>query len=71
MVLGMWLRRWGLSKAILRLVIKANVVVVATFLSTVSFWSVKITPELLWLPISTIPICFLPVAIFYLFEKRR
>ncbi len=71
MVLGMWLRKWGLSKGILRLVIKANVVVVSTFLSTVSFWSVKITPELLWLPISTIPICFLPVAIFYLFERRR
>ncbi len=71
MVLGMWLRRWGLSKEILRLDIKANVVVISTFLSTVSFWSVKITSELLWLPISTLPICFLPVAIFYLFERRR
>jgi predicted permease len=67
----MFLRRWGFPNSILRLIIKANVVVIATFLSTVSFWSVKITPELLWLPVSSMPICFLPVAVFYAFEKNR
>lgn len=71
MVLGMWLRKWGLSKEILHYIIKANVVVIATFLSVVSFWSVHVTMELLWLPISTIPICFIPVLVFYLWEKRR
>lgn len=71
MIGGMWLRKWGLSRDILHIVIKANVVAVATFLSVVSFWSVHVTPELLWLPISTIPICFLPVLVFYGFEKNR
>ena len=71
MILGMWLRKWGLSRDILHIIIKANVVAVATFLSVVSFWSVHVTPELLWLPISTIPICFLPVLVFYAFEKNR
>lgn len=71
LALGMGLRKWGLSREILRLVIKANVVVVATFLSVVSFWSVHVTRELLWLPVSIIPICFLPVLVFYLFEKKR
>ena len=71
MIVGMGLRKWGLSREILRLIIKANVVVVATFLSVVSFWSVHVTWELLWLPISTIPICFLPVAVFYALEKNR
>lgn len=33
--LGMALRRWGLSRDILRLIIKANVVGVASFLSCV------------------------------------
>lgn len=71
LILGMYLRKWGLSRDILHLVIKANVVGVASFLSIVSFWSVHVTAELLWLPISTIPICFLPVAVFYAFEKKR
>ena len=71
LILGMYLRKWGLSRDILHLVIKANVVGVASFLSIVSFWSVHVTAELLWLPISTIPICFIPVAVFYAFEKKR
>nr|WP_308611694.1 hypothetical protein [uncultured Dialister sp.] len=71
LLLGMALRRWGLSREILRMVIKANVVCVATFLSLVSFWSVHVTKELLWLPISIIPICFIPVLIFYGFQKNR
>lgn len=71
LILGMYLRKWGLSRDILHLVIKANVVGVASFLSIVSFWSVHVTADLLWLPISTIPICFIPVAIFYAFEKKR
>ena len=71
LALGMALRRWGLSKDILRLIIKANVVGVASFLSLVSFWSVHVTRELLWLPVSILPICFLPVLIFYLFQKNR
>lgn len=71
LMLGMYLRHWGLSRDILRMVIRANVVGVATFLSVVSFWSVRVTPELLWLPLSTIPICFIPVAIFYAWEKKR
>lgn len=71
LVLGMYLRKWGLSRDILHLVIKANVVGVASFLSIVSFWSVHVTAELLWLPLSTIPICFIPVAVFYAFEKKR
>ena len=71
LLLGMALRRWGLSREILRMVIKANVVCVATFLSLVSFWSVHVTKELLWLPISIIPICFIPVLIFYGFQKTR
>ena len=71
LALGMALRRWGLSRDILRLIIKANVVGVASFLSLVSFWSVHVTRELLWLPVSILPICFLPVLIFYLFQKNR
>lgn len=71
LALGMALRRWGLSRNILRLIIKANVVGVASFLSLVSFWSVHVTRELLWLPVSILPICFLPVLIFYLFQKNR
>lgn len=71
LLLGMALRQWGLSREILRMVIKANVVCVATFLSLVSFWSVHVTKELLWLPISIIPICFIPVLIFYGFQKDR
>ena len=67
----MGLRRWGLSKDILHWIIKANVVGVSTFLSIVSFWSVQVTAELLWLPISTLPICFLPVAVFYALERHR
>ena len=53
------------------MVIKANVVGVATFLSVVSFWSIQVTKELLWLPLSILPICFLPVAVFYGWEKKR
>ncbi len=71
LALGMALRSWGLSRDILRLIIKANVVGVASFLSLVSFWSVHVTRELLWLPVSILPICFLPVLIFYLFQKNR
>lgn len=71
LALGMALRRWGLSRDILRLIIKANVVGVASFLSLVSFWPVHVTRELLWLPVSILPICFLPVLIFYLFQKNR
>ncbi|WP_299141846.1 AEC family transporter [uncultured Dialister sp.] len=71
LLLGMVLRRWGLSREILRMVIRANVVVIATFLSLVSFWSVHVTKELLWLPISIIPICFIPVLIFYGIQKNR
>ncbi len=71
LLLGMVLRRWGLSREILRMIIKANVVVVLTFLSVVSFWSVHVTRELLWLPISIIPICFIPVLIFYIFQRHR
>lgn len=67
----MGLRRWGLSKDILHWIIKANVVGVSTFLSIVSFWSVQVTAELLWLPISMLPICFLPVAVFYALERHR
>ncbi len=67
----MGLRRWGLSKDILHWIIKANVVGVSTFLSIVSFWSVHVTAQLLWLPISTLPICFLPVAVFYALEQHR
>lgn len=71
LLLGMVLRRWGLSREILRMVIKANVVCVATFLSLVSFWTVHVTRELLWLPISILPICFIPVLLFYGFQKNR
>lgn len=71
LILGMALRRWSLSRDILRLVIKANVVAVATFLSVVSFWSVHVTKELLWLPISILPICFIPVLVFYGWQKKR
>lgn len=71
LLLGMVLRRWGLSREILRMVIKANVVCVATFLSLVSFWTVHVTRELLWLPISILPICFIPVFLFYGFQKNR
>lgn len=71
MALGFALRRWGLSREIIRLVIRANVVVIATYLSVVSFWSVEISAELLWLPVSTLFICFLPVGVFYAFENRR
>ena len=71
LALGMWLKKWGLSQDILHKIIKANVVGVCTFLSVVSFWSVHVTLELLWLPISTIPICFLPVLVFYGLEKNR
>lgn len=71
LLLGMVLRRWGLSREILRMAIKANVVCVATFLSLVSFWTVHVTRELLWLPISILPICFIPVLLFYGFQKNR
>lgn len=71
LLLGMVLRRRGLSREILRMVIKANVVCVATFLSLVSFWTVHVTRELLWLPISILPICFIPVLLFYGFQKNR
>lgn len=71
LLLGMVLRRWGLSREILRMVIKGNVVCVATFLSLVSFWTVHVTRELLWLPISILPICFIPVLLFYGFQKNR
>lgn len=68
---GMQLRRMGLSREILRGVIRANVVVVATFLSVVSFWTIHVTAELLWLPLSALPICAIPLLVFYLLERRR
>lgn len=71
LLLGMTLRRWGLPRNILRLVIRANVVGVASFLSVVAFWSVHVTKELIWLPISILPICFIPVLVFYGWQKKR
>lgn len=71
LALGMWLRRKGLAREWMRCVIRANVVGVSTFLSVVSFWSVKVSADLLWLPVSTFPICFLPIAVFYAFEQKR
>lgn len=71
MAFGFWLKRWGMSREILRLIIRINVVGILFFLSIVSFWSVDITAELLWLPISIIPMCTIPLLIFYVLEKRR
>lgn len=71
MAFGMFLKRRGLPREYLRLMIRINVVGVLFLLSIVSFWSVHITAELLWLPISIIPISLIPSAIFFLFEKRR
>ncbi len=71
MACGMLLKRWGLSREMIRLIIRINVVGVLFFLSIVSFWSVDITAQLLWLPISIVPMCTIPILIFYLLEKRR
>lgn len=71
MILGMWLRRRGLAPAFIRSFNRVNVVGVTTALSVLSFWSIHLTPLLLWLPLSIFPICFIPCAWFFLFERRR
>lgn len=69
--LGLWLKKAGLSPEIMRLVIRTNVVPVTTALSLISFWTIHLTPVLILLPLSVIPICFLPVLFFYACESRR
>ena len=71
MAFGMLLKRWGLAREYLRLMIQINVVGVLFLLSITSFWSVHITAELLWLPISIIPISLIPACIFYLIGRKR
>lgn len=70
-LLGLWLKRAGLSPEWMRLLIKTNVVPVTTALSVISFWSVHLDPVLVLLPLSVIPICFIPVLYFYAFESHR
>lgn len=71
LLLGRALRAWGLAREWLRLLIRLNVVGVFSCLSVISFWSLHPSPELLWLPLSIVPICFLPLPLFYLWEKHR
>lgn len=68
---GMWLRRQGLDRSWLRLMIRVNVVVVLTALSVASFWSVQVSAQLLWLPLSIFPICLIPMAVGFLLDRRR
>lgn len=71
MCIGRLLRRWGLAREWVRLLIRINVVGAISILSVISFWSLHATAELLWLPISILPICFLSVPVFYLLDKHR
>lgn len=71
LLLGRYLRRWGVAREWVRLLIRLNVVGVLSGLSLISFWSLHASAELLWFPVSILPICFLPLPLFYLVEKRR
>lgn len=71
LLLGRWLRRRGLSQEWVRRLIRVNVVGAFSGLSVISFWSLRVAPELLWLPLSVLPICFLSLPVFYLWEKKR
>lgn len=69
--LGKSLRARGIAREWMRFLIRANVVGALSGLSLISFWSLRVSAELLWLPLSILPICFLPIPLFYLLEKRR
>lgn len=69
--IGMWLKKKGFSHEWMRCIIRLNVVAVTTVLSVISFWELKITPELLWLPVSVIFICFIPAVFVFLFDRHR
>lgn len=69
--IGMWLKKNGFSHEWMRCIIRLNVVAVTTVLSVISFWELKITPELLWLPVSVIFICFIPAVFVFLFDRHR
>lgn len=69
--LGKTLRAQGIAREWMRFLIRVNVVGALSGLSLISFWSLRVSAELLWLPLSILPICFFPIPLFYLLEKRR
>ncbi len=68
---GVWLRRLGMDRSWLRLMIRVNVAAVLTALSVVSFWSVQVSAQMLWLPLSIFPICLIPMAVGFVWDQHR
>lgn len=68
---GHLLQRWGMAREWVRLLIRCNVVGICSLLALFSFWSLRVAPELLWMPLSILPICFLPLPLYWLWERRR